>query len=389
MGSQQRAWVFTKNADDATEESAFWLTAGKDDSPLRAAGWLEFDHFQYLVYQCETAPTTGQVHLQGYIQFSKPKRLAALKKLDARCHWEVRRGTHDEARAYSRKDETRSSGPWEHGEPTTQGKRTDIVELYSMVKSGATNLDMLEATNGVAARFEKAINFQRYTYSVALSDRQSSGVSCWVLYGPTDTGKTYQAINTMLCDAPYYISECPSAKGTKMWFNGYQGEKNLLIDDFDGSQCEYRFLLRLLDKYRQQVEFKGGFVWACWTQVVITTNVHPSGWYTFPPDQSPLARRISEIRLCSERGKYQRVGWDESILDETPSVWGAPFLPPGTPTGGRSPVAPASSPCTPDTPEVVATAPSSPAHRALTPSSPLTRTDTPDLGMFHWDLNLL
>lgn len=57
---------------------------------------------KYLAYQLESG-INGTPHLQGYVIFLKNKGLTALKKLEPRAHWERRRGSHAEARAYCTK----------------------------------------------------------------------------------------------------------------------------------------------------------------------------------------------------------------------------------------------------------------------------------------------
>lgn len=109
-----------------------------------------------------------------------------------------------------------------------------------------------------------------------------------------------------------------------MWFDGYQGQHTLILDDFSGDYCAFRYLLRLLDKYKLKVEIKGGFAWAVWTTVVITSNIHPVGWY-HDTDTSPLQRRLttggSEIRLVEHQGTYKRISWDEHVLDADFMPW--------------------------------------------------------------------
>ena len=74
-----------------------------------------------------------------------------------------RRGTHEQALQYVTKQESRINGPWFYGEPVKQGTRTDLHEMYTAVKERKTNAEILEASEGAAAKFEKAIRFMRFT----------------------------------------------------------------------------------------------------------------------------------------------------------------------------------------------------------------------------------
>jgi len=243
-------------------------------------------------------------------------RMAALKKLCYAAHWEPRFGTHEQARAYCMKEESRIQGPWELGEQLGgQGKRNDLEAIVKLVKAKRTNLEIFDEVGASTARWGKQIAFARFTFSEADSDRQLQGVRVLVLYGPTDAGKTYSAINFIAGNKDYYICESPSHPNSKVWFDGYECQKVLIFDDFEGSFCAYRYLLRLLDKYKLKVEYKGGHAWAVWTTVVITSNVHPSGWYS-GVDLAPLRRRIHEIRLCEQQGTYKKVDFQEHLLDE-------------------------------------------------------------------------
>jgi len=309
-----RNWCFTLNANEADGEHIKWTTAGAD-CPVRA--WLDCDQIQYLVCQVERV---AHVHVQGYIQFTCVKRLAGLKKISPSAHWEFRRGTHAEAKAYCMKPESRVLGPWELGEEKdSQGKRNDLEAIGALVKAKKTNFEIVEELGASASKFAKHIAFLRFVDMETSSDRQLQGVKVTTLYGATGTGKTYAAINFIAGSKDYYICEAPSHKDSKVWFDGYEGQHTLIIDDFDGSFCSFRYMLRLLDKYKLKVEIKGGFSWAVWTTVVITSNIHPSGWYS-SVDTAPLQRRLteggSEIRLITEQGCYKRVDWTEHVLDE-------------------------------------------------------------------------
>lgn len=323
--SRGRVWCFTLHADEEAGEEFAWPLATQDEHPL--SEWAKVDHFKYMLYQVEKAPDTGKVHLQGFICFDKTTRLAALKKLSARAHWESARGSFKDNVEYCSKSKSKVCGPFQMGEPPAQGKRTDLVLIGELVKAGKTNVEILEATECVAARFERPINFIRYSYMAPQSDRQLQGVRVIVLYGDTDAGKTFAAVNYIAGAVDYHIVTCPSHKDGKLWFDGYEGQKTLILDDFSGDFCNFRYLLRLLDVYKLAVEIKGGHVWACWTTVVVTTNIHPRSWYS-GVNLAPLCRRIHEIRYMESHldeseppkpvypGAYKFMGWDESVHPE-------------------------------------------------------------------------
>lgn len=199
-----------------------------------------------------------------------------------------------------------------------------------MVKARKTNLEIIEECGAKASKFAKHIQFLRFTYTESDSDRQLQGVRVVVLYGATGKGKTYAAVNYIAGNKDYYICEAPSHVSSKLWFDGYEGQRNLILDDFEGSFCQFRFLLRLLDVYKLKVEVKGGHAWAVWTTVIITSNSHPSTWYQHM-DTAPLRRRIQEIRLIEEQGTYKRVDWTEHVLDDDYVNFATPAQQPSTP----------------------------------------------------------
>lgn len=61
----------------------------------------------------------GTIHIQGYLEFDRPKRLAAVKTIKGllQAHFIVCRGSRDSNRAYCSKEDTRyhDDGPHEFG----------------------------------------------------------------------------------------------------------------------------------------------------------------------------------------------------------------------------------------------------------------------------------
>ncbi len=83
------------------------------------------------------------------------------------------------------------------------------------------------------------------------------------------------------------------------WWDGYTSQSVIIFDDFYG-QIKISYMLRLLDRYPLRLPIKGGFTWARWTHVFITSNEEPENWWAGAqiPDvvRAALDRRIKVIK---------------------------------------------------------------------------------------------
>lgn len=347
--SQSRNWVFTRQATEV--ESALWLSsAAALTDPF---SWHRDERVKFCVYQIERAPTTGQLHVQGLICFSSPRRLAAIKTLVGNNpHCEACKSVSGSI-TYCSKAETRVAGPWTHGDPPAEkGKKICLADLYADIKSHKRTAEMLEANPDVA-RYEKALKFMKFNVEEGLSDRQKQGVKTYVFWGATDLGKTYSAINLFCPTGDYYILGKADKQAT-LWFDGYDGQRTLIIDDFSSDVCSLEYLKRVLDVYKLNVPIKGGFAWAQWTQVIITSNYSPLHWFHGAMGQAvdtdPLKRRIYEIRHFTARGKYVKESFEgEPIGSETDVE--APATASATATSPPPSPLPASPAVVPQTPD--------------------------------------
>ena len=98
------------------------------------------DNVRYAVWQRESGEQ-GTEHLQGYFELAKPQRLSWCKNVIPRAHFEIARGTRDQARDYCRKSDTRVAGPFEFGEWKNggQGSRTDLNAVKALIDDGAVS----------------------------------------------------------------------------------------------------------------------------------------------------------------------------------------------------------------------------------------------------------
>jgi len=241
---------------------------------------------KYYVFGWETA-STGTRHIQGYVDFVNAKTMKSLKKkYPKEIHWETRKGTWEQATTYCKKDGVFD----EWGVPPRQGKRSDIDTIKQLVKDGVGMTEVIErATSYQACKFaELALKYRKTP--MEWYDKRV----IW-FWGPTGTGKTRRAIAEAGPDV--WRSSCGSLK----WFDGYDGHKHVLFDDFRASWCTFSHLLNLLDKYPINVETKGGFRMFKPDVIWITSASHPQNTYKLENssdkdgDVDQLMRRIDEV----------------------------------------------------------------------------------------------
>lgn len=252
---------------------------------------MKQEHFSYLVMGLETCPTTNRRHYQGYAELKKQLRISSIKEIfeDNALHIEKRRGSAQEASDYCKKEASLEAGTLiEFGQMSNPGKRSDLESMVTRIKEGATNLQLLEEHPATYIKYHRAVSHVRLELG-ATDARRWRSLDVAVIYGNTGVGKTRKVFES---HPPEEIFKLDAANS--LWWDGYHGEPTLLIDDFYG-WIKYGLLLNVLDGYPLRLEIKGGFTWARWTRVYITSNKHPREWYRGQGLTPALARRITNI----------------------------------------------------------------------------------------------
>jgi len=196
----------------------------------------EQNHIRYCVFQHEVCPNTGRDHYQGYVEFTRTKRNNAVYiALGIRCTIDVRRGTRDQARAYSMKEESRQPNtiPTEIGEwvPTGRPKVTS-EDVMALLKEGASLDTVIEKAPSFVLRYRNSIE-SLHTHFSRTRFRDEREIQCVTLWGPPGVGKSREArvLAHEYCADKHieddYYSKNP---GTK-WWNGYSGQEVVIMDD--------------------------------------------------------------------------------------------------------------------------------------------------------------
>lgn len=244
---------------------------------------------KYAMFQLEQG-TEGTLHYQGYLELVRNQQLTYVRQLLPRAHWEPRRGTRQQAREYCMKLDTRVEGPWEIGDwiESRQGQRTDIQEIHRLINE----------TNMPVHQIMKDRNYQQVRLIETLAKYRKVNIDWhpkevnWY-WGPTGTGKTRTAFEEMDPNS-FWV-----ANKTGDWFDGYQGETDVLIDDLRANDWKYNFMLKLLDGRDIRVPIKGSFTIFSARRIWITCPYKPevayAGQVTYHDNIAQLLRRITTI----------------------------------------------------------------------------------------------
>lgn len=266
LDSRARCWCFTLNNYEQ-----------KDAERL-----AELD-CKYIVFGYEVGES-GTKHLQGYVEFTHGKTLSAVKKYTGcpSIHLETRKGTPEQAATYCKKDKNFT----EKGIISHQGKRTDLDDVAEAIVD--KSFDPLDFPV-MMIKFHKGIDA---LLNCTMKDREHKPYIEW-RFGDTGVGKTHGVIQK------HGIENCYIKDGT-MWWNNYSQQDVILIDDFDGN-WPFRDLLRLLDHYPYQGQYKGGYIKICSDYIYITCEYPPDHYYN-GTQLLQIKRRIDNI-IMIERDK--------------------------------------------------------------------------------------
>lgn len=237
----------------------------------------------------EEVSDSGTPHLQLAITFQRNKRGRAVKAaLGGRAHVEKMRGSWGCNVQYCSKQGNVLRKKGGSGEGNA-GRRTDLEEFREKLESNQPDLEMVKSYPMQCAMYPRFWMKLKELYARERS-RGWRGVRTTVLWGEPGAGKTRQV---MEMEGVYKWN---GFHESNVWWDGYEGEKKLLIDDFQPMGLSHGTMLALLDGYELRLPIKMGHTWAEWTEIWITSNSHPAEWYSEIFEGGPLQRRIQEIR---------------------------------------------------------------------------------------------
>lgn len=283
--SRSRNYVFTlNNYDEDDEDNVFALTVERD--------------FRYVVCGKEVGES-GTPHLQGLVCFTQPKSLNQMQALLPGGHFEVKRGTFKQASEYCKKD----GNYYEHGELPLDAEGKGLKGQEAFEQMMADTIELIRQGNYAEVNPVMTCHIKACEYRVLkeqqqarnLDDLQGDLPHLW-FYGPAGTGKSREA-RRLIPDA--YLKMC------NKWWDGYSGEDNVLIEDFDKQHNVLVHHMKIWgDRYAFKTEVKGGTIDIRPKLIIVTSNWHPKEIWTEAGDLEPIMRRFTVRHFPSLEGVF-------------------------------------------------------------------------------------
>lgn len=270
--NQSRRWCFTLNNYSDDDEEAVQRMRTK-----------------YLVYGREVG-ANATPHLQGFVVFNSNQRLHALKALLPTAHWEITRGTSQQAADYCKKD----GNFFERGQlpdaavAGRESQQQAWADAYRLARAGDFE-SIGDARPDILIRsYNQLRNIHRDMQARPEAATDVTGV--W-MYGEPGIGKSWRARH-----------EYPDAylKAQNKWWDGYQSQQYVILDDFDKGGLVLAHHLKIwLDRYPFQAEYKGSSVQIRPAKIIITSNYAPSELFE-DPVLAAILRRVTVIHMTEK-----------------------------------------------------------------------------------------
>jgi len=233
---------------------------------------------------------SGTPHLQGFVSFKNARSLNALKKINAQAHWEIARGTAQQNRDYCSKDgDFQELGviPMDQ-KAKGESEKERWAHIVQLCESGDWDTLKSEYPMEYATKlknFEHVNKKRKRDISTLEGDMPHQ----WFV-GETGCGKSRRARDE---NPGAYIKDPNS-----IWWDGYNGEEVVIIDDFDKYQVKQGGdMKRWLDRYPFQAQFKGGQEFIRPKKVIVTSQYTPSEIWEDTKTVDAIMRRVTMLTL--------------------------------------------------------------------------------------------
>lgn len=252
------------------------------------------DYLQLIHEKSKAVYTCGQLeqgesgtpHIQFFMNFKTPVRASHIKKLDNRLHIEQVQNNNG-ADNYCMKEEGRLEGPYEFGtKPVRRQSKVDWAEIKKNAQEG--NLDKIP--EDIYVKYYSSLTKIKKDHMLPTDSDHLRGI--WI-YGPAGSGKSRWVRDECKRQC---LSLYP--KLVNKWWDGYQGQEIVVMDDIDP---KHEFLSQQLklwtDRYGVILENKGGACVDNYKWFIITSQYRINDIWKDDETRDALKRRIKEYGI--------------------------------------------------------------------------------------------
>lgn len=254
MSKRSRGWILTINYKESEPMTNEQLLKSITD----------MNGIKYTAFQLEQGEQ-GTKHHQLYIAFSHAKSFETIKDIFPTAHIEMIKGTPQQAHDYCTKEDSRIGETTIWGDIPQQGKRTDLEDIYDMLRDGCTLKDIRDTYPSQYMRY--GVRIQNIKQEL-LEEQYSTvfrNLKVIYLHGETGVGKTRYVMEKYGYDKVFAISNYKNP------FDTYKGEDVIIFEEFRSS-LPIEQMLRYLDGYPIRLPARYGDKVACYTKVYIISN---------------------------------------------------------------------------------------------------------------------
>lgn len=268
---------------------------------------------KYIVVGKEVGLKEKTPHLQCFVSFHHEKSINAAKKYMEIPYIEFiyEDSTPYKAAQYCKKD----GDYYEEGTPPKQqGKRKDIDDIKNLVSQGSTVKEMLKK--------DQIKNYQGLRFAEGLkkyyeTKRNWKPTVIWY-YGKPGTGKTHKAMD--ICHQHTDEDNIYEQLNTGQWWEGYDGQEYVVIDDMRGDFMKFNEFIKLIDRYPYRVQTKGSTRQFLAKVIIITSPFPPERVYHTSECINQLLDRIDLIKEIT--GENKRTAIKEKQKEEINKIFG-------------------------------------------------------------------
>lgn len=263
-----------------------------------------------VIYYCmaDEIGENGTYHTHLFICGRGGIRFSTLRKNFEGAHFEMCKGTAQENMEYvsktgkwekDRKRETCVPDTFEeHGEMPVErkGRRDDMDDLYSMIKDGLSNYEILEQMPETLLNLDKVEMARQTVVQEAYKDKWRDLEVCYI-YGQTGTGKTRSIMEK------YGYSNVFRVTDYNHPFDNYKGQDVVIFEEFRSS-IRLSDMLNYLDGYPLELPCRYANKYACYTKVFLISNIALGDQYSGDKYENTQAfyRRIGSVRHHTDKG---------------------------------------------------------------------------------------